>query len=87
PTGDSDSDGVGDALDLCGGTPFGAAVWSTGEWIGCAAGQWRNGGGGADYDRDGVGDLQDRCRRTPVGVPVWPYGDWIGCAAGEHREF
>jgi hypothetical protein len=87
PSGDSDRDGVGDALDLCGGTPAGATVWTSGEWIGCAAGQWRDGGGGADYDRDGVGDLQDRCRRTPAGQPVWQYGDWIGCASGEHRDF
>ena len=87
PSGDGDSDGLGDADDLCGATPFGAPVWTSGEWIGCAAGQRRDGGGGADSDKDGIGDLQDRCRHTPAGQPVWPFGDWIGCASGEHRDF
>jgi hypothetical protein len=40
--GDADADGVPDDLDLCSGTPPGARVWKYGEWIGCAAGQYRD---------------------------------------------
>jgi uncharacterized protein YkwD len=40
---DADADGVPDSVDRCSNTPAGAAVWTSGEWIGCAAGQFRDG--------------------------------------------
>ncbi len=85
-TGDEDADGIPDAQDLCSHTASGQPVWPSGEWIGCAGGQRRDGGGGTDTDRDGVPDGKDRCQHTPAGQNVWPYGDWIGCAGGEHRD-
>ncbi len=61
-------------------------MWTTGEWIGCAAGQLRDGGGGADADGDGVPDAKDLCSKTPAGQGVWQWGDWIGCAAGQFKD-
>lgn len=84
--GDADADGIADAADLCGKTPAGAPVWTTGEWIGCAAGQLRDGGGGADADGDGVPDAKDLCSKTPAGQGVWQWGDWMGCAAGQFKD-
>jgi len=84
--GDDDSDGVMDGNDLCGKTPKGAAVWTTGEWLGCAAGQFRDGGGGTDADGDGIPDKRDLCGSTPSGAPVWQYGEWMGCGAGQLRD-
>ena len=37
-----DGDGVPDAQDLCSNTTRGAAVWRSGEWSGCAGGQFRD---------------------------------------------
>ena len=85
-SGDADGDGIPDTTDLCGATPAGAPVWTTGEWIGCAGGQFRDGGGGADADGDGVPDAKDLCGKTAAGQPVWQWGDWIGCAGGQHRD-
>jgi hypothetical protein len=85
-TGDEDGDGVPDSQDLCSHTPAGSPVWTSGEWIGCAGGQHRDGGGGADGDGDGIPDNKDRCTHTPAGSRVWQWGDWLGCAAGEHRD-
>jgi len=88
PSGDSDGDGIPDAVDTCGKTPAGANVWREGEWIGCAGGQRRDSGpwGGADGDGDGVTDSKDLCTKTPAGARVWTYGAWIGCGAGEFRD-
>lgn len=87
PTDDEDGDGIVDSIDLCSHTPHGAQVWTSGEWIGCAAGQFRDGGGGTiDSDGDGVPDNKDRCTHTPSGSRVWKFGEWIGCAGGERRD-
>jgi len=43
PGPDADADGVPDATDRCSNTPVGASVWTSGEWIGCSAGQYRDG--------------------------------------------
>lgn len=85
-TGDADGDGVPDATDLCSKTAAGQPVWTTGEWIGCAAGQLRDGGGGADADGDGVPDTRDLCGKTAPGQSVWQWGEWMGCAAGQLRD-
>lgn len=86
PTGDEDGDGIRDENDLCSKTAKGAPVWTTGEWLGCAAGQLRDGGGGGDADGDGVPDKRDLCSGTAAGAPVWQYGEWMGCAAGQLRD-
>ena len=86
PSGDADADGVPDTTDLCSKTPAGAAVWTTGEWLGCAGGQFRDGGGGPDSDGDGVPDARDLCSKTLGGQPVWTYGDWMGWAGGQFRD-
>ena len=36
---DSDGDGINDDRDRCRDTPAGHAVWSFGQWLGCAGGQ------------------------------------------------
>ena len=85
--GDEDGDGIPDTVDLCSHTAKGAAVWTSGDWLGCATGQHRDGGGGgSDTDGDGIPDVKDRCGHTPTGMRVWKYGDWIGCGGGEHRD-
>ena len=71
-TRDEDGDGIVDDVDLCSHTPHGAPVWPSGEWIGCAAGQHRDGGGGLDSDGwrpRQQGSLQShRARRARVEV-------------------
>ena len=42
PEVDSDGDGIMDGRDLCSGTTPGANVWSHGDWLGCAGGQFRD---------------------------------------------
>lgn len=88
PDGDSDGDGIRDALDMCSKTAAGANVWTEGEWIGCAGGQRRDGGpwSGTDGDGDGIADAKDLCTKTPAGQRVWTYGEWTGCASGEFRD-
>ncbi|MGZ3421472.1 MAG: thrombospondin type 3 repeat-containing protein [Polyangiales bacterium] len=85
---DEDNDGVPDEIDVCSKTAAGANVWMTGEWIGCAGGQRRDGGvwSGSDGDGDGIVDKKDRCTKTPAGKRVWTYGEWVGCAGGEVRD-
>jgi hypothetical protein len=39
---DGDRDGIEDGRDLCSGTASGAPIWSYGEWLGCAEGQFRD---------------------------------------------
>lgn len=65
---DGDDDGVSDALDLCPGTPEGAAV----DANGCAASQ-------LDGDADGVNDALDQCPATPAGEAP----DANGCSASQ----
>lgn len=55
-TRDTDGDGVRDRLDVCGDTPLGVRVDSSGCRV--------------DSDRDGVFDEDDRCLDTPRGVRV-----------------
>jgi bacillopeptidase F len=61
---DQDQDGVPDDVDLCAGTPAGAAV----DANGCAASQ-------RDSDLDGISDAVDLCPGTPPGTTV----DVTGC--------
>jgi len=86
--GDEDGDGILDKDDFCSKTPKGEPVWAAGEWMGCAEGQWRDGGGAtaADSDGDGISDAKDKCSKTPKGTAVWPFGEWIGCSAGQFRD-
>ena len=65
---DGDGDGVSDALDLCPGTPAGAAV----DANGCSASQ-------LDADADGVSDALDQCPATPAGEAP----DASGCSASQ----
>jgi hypothetical protein len=39
---DADADGITDHIDRCSGTPAGSNVWTWGEYIGCAEGQYRD---------------------------------------------
>ncbi len=73
---DQDGDGVPNGSDRCSHTPKGKAVWTTGAWAGCAAGQLRN---IDDGDRDGVANGQDRCPKTGVDVKVHASGAKAGC--------
>ena len=77
---DADGDGVPDTLDRCSHTPMGKAVWTTGAWAGCAAGQLSN---SDDGDRDGVPNGQDRCPKTGINVKVYTTGAKAGCPLGE----
>lgn len=88
PPADTDGDGILDSVDVCSKTPSGANVWREGEWIGCAAGQRRDGASwsGTDADGDGIADPKDRCSKTPAGAKVWTSGEWTGCAAGQFRD-
>lgn len=87
---DSDADGISDYDDRCSGTPYGASVWTYGEYTGCAQGQYVDNARAAqtqfayDSDSDGVADSLDRCPSTPYGAAVWTSGYWVGCAQGQN---
>ena len=85
---DADGDGVIDEKDLCSNTPEGAAVWEMGEWLGCAAGQFRDPPRTQepDEDSDGIGDAIDLCSGTRAAATIWYLGPWIGCAEGQFRD-
>jgi hypothetical protein len=42
PTADADADGVPDSLDRCSRSPVGSRVWTEGDYIGCAGGEYRD---------------------------------------------
>ncbi len=87
PAADQDGDGVPDAIDRCRDTPAGAAIWRSGEWMGCAGGQRVDPpSGSGDADGDGVPDQRDLCSGTPRGAAVWQSGAWAGCAGGQRRD-
>lgn len=76
---DADTDGVPDGQDRCSHTTLGAAVWTQGDWAGCAAGQLKD---ADDGDRDGVPNGTDKCPGTPVGTTVYKTGTSAGCPTG-----
>lgn len=89
PADDLDRDAVPNDKDLCSKTPYGQRVWLSGEWLGCAEGQFRDRlppAQGPDFDRDGIEDNYDLCGDTPYPSLVWGSGEWAGCAEGEYRD-
>ena len=91
PGDDTDADGVADGADLCSHSPAGQRVWTDGAWLGCAAGERRDGHpprpvDPADADADGIGDADDVCLGTPRGARVWGQGNWKGCAGGQRAN-
>ena len=85
---DTDRDGVENQDDLCGRSPAGRTVWTSGPWMGCAEGELRDPvvSPGPDTDEDAVPDHADLCSATPSGELVWTEGAWMGCASGQLRD-
>lgn len=66
---DSDGDCVSNAEDRCSGTPAGRPVWPTGDWAGCAGGQYR------DSDKVPPGPKADAGPPPPTPMPPPPSPD------------
>lgn len=83
PRMDNDRDGLTNSLDRCSSTVEGSRVWKSGQWSGCAGGQFAD---LRDADGDGINDAYDLCDYTPAGSRVWDDGPWTGCAGGQYRS-